>query len=80
MSNYEKMAITVIRVVGLLSATVGVMGFLYLVISSLILGSTSPDYAWQGARSISSLIFIIMGLIFYFLSGFLGRLAAKGIN
>jgi len=80
MGHYAKLAAMIIRVLGVIIALIGVMGFIYWGLAGLFLEQVSPERMVQGARLLSSTVFILVGAIVFVLGRPLGRLIGKGLD
>lgn len=80
MNHYSKLATSIVRLLGVLAALLGLMGFLYAGLVPLILSGGSPEQAWQSARLLSSAIFLIAGIFLYFIGKPIGRLVGAGLE
>jgi len=80
MGHYAKLAAMIIRVLGVIIALIGVMGFIYWGLAGLFLAQVSPERMVQGARVLSSTVFILVGAIVFVLGRPLGRLIGKGLD
>jgi len=70
----------IIRVLGVIIALIGVMGFVYWGLATLFLEHVSPERAVQGARVLSSGVFIVVGTVVFLLGKPLGRLIGGGLD
>ena len=80
MNHYSKLATTVIRLLGVLSALLSLMGFLYAALVPLFLSGSSPEQAWQSARLLSAAIFLAVGIFLYFIGKPIGKLVGAGLE
>ena len=80
MNHYAKLATTVIRLLGVLSALLALMGFLYAALVPFFLNGTSPELAWQSARLLSAAIFLVVGIFLYFIGKPMGKLVGAGLE
>ena len=80
MGHYAKLAAMIIRVLGVIIALIGVMGYIYWGLAGMFLEQVSPERVVQGARVLSSTVFIFVGAIVFMLGRPLGRLIGKGLD
>ena len=78
MNHYTKLSIIVFRIIGTLLTLLGFMGLVYWVLNSLLLGSTSDPTS--GSRGLSSIIFILVGIIIYYLGKPISRAIGKDLS
>jgi len=80
MNHYSNIAAIIIRLLGILMLLMGLMGLVYSILAGIFLGAKSPEIAWQSARALSSVIFILVGGIIYLLGKPIGKIVGKGIG
>ena len=80
MGHYAKLAAMIIRVLGVIIALIGVMGFVYWGLAGVFLEQATPERSVQVARVLSSAEFMGVGVIVFLLGRPLGRLIGKGLD
>ena len=78
MNHYSKLSIILFRILGSLLMLLGFMGLAYWLFADLLLEPDADPIS--SARGLSAVIFLLVGLIIYYLGKPIGRIISKDIK